>query len=219
MKLSPKTLQILKNFSSINPGIVIKPGNILQTIAPISKSILARAVVAEEFTGTYGIYDLSRFVRSATSIMSDPDFEFGETSVKIYDDSHSILYHYSDPMVIVQPPDKKINMSSFLLEFILTHKDLKDATTALGILGLPEIAAVGDGKNISLCAIDCSKKNNDRYNIIIGETDLTFRAVFKPENLKIIDGDYNVKISSKGFTQFTGDDIMYWISAEANSEF
>ena len=40
MKLSNRTVEILKNYSDINMSLFIEPGNILRTVSP-SKTILA----------------------------------------------------------------------------------------------------------------------------------------------------------------------------------
>jgi len=48
MKLSEKTLNILKNFSSINQSILVKQGNQLRTIS-VAKNILAEAEIKEDF--------------------------------------------------------------------------------------------------------------------------------------------------------------------------
>ena len=48
LKLSQRTIQIFKNFSSINPSVHIKPGKTIATISS-SKSIMAKAVIEEEF--------------------------------------------------------------------------------------------------------------------------------------------------------------------------
>jgi hypothetical protein len=39
MKLSENTINILKNFSTINKAIEIKPGNVISTISP-SKTVI-----------------------------------------------------------------------------------------------------------------------------------------------------------------------------------
>ena len=49
MKLSDKTISLLKNFSSINQSILVKEGNKLRTIS-VMKNILAEATVTEEFS-------------------------------------------------------------------------------------------------------------------------------------------------------------------------
>jgi hypothetical protein len=43
----------------------------------------------------------------------------------------------------------------------------------------------------------------------------------KKENLKIIPGDYNVSISSKGISYFksVNTDLEYWIALEPTSEY
>jgi hypothetical protein len=88
---------------------------------------------------------------------------------------------------------------------------------ALGVLGLSELAVVGDGTEVSLQAVDTSNKTKDAYSIRIGTTDKVFKAVFRSENLKIMDGDYDLKISSRGISQFVGTDVTYWIAVEAAS--
>jgi len=54
---------------------------------------------------------------------------------------------------------------------------------------------------------------------LIGETDKTFNAVFKAENLRIIPGEYDVKVSSKGISHFKGKEAEYWIAVEQHSTF
>ena len=90
MKLSAKTFNVLKNFSTINPSILIKEGSTLSTISP-TKTILAKATVPDVFPCNVAIYDLSRFIRSV-SLFENPDFDFGEKSVTIRDELRSIVY-------------------------------------------------------------------------------------------------------------------------------
>ena len=61
MKLSDKTISVLKNFSSINQSILFKEGSKLRTIS-VMKNILAEATVTEEFMKDFGIYDLNQFL-------------------------------------------------------------------------------------------------------------------------------------------------------------
>jgi hypothetical protein len=48
MKISESTFEVLKNFSTINPSLSFKTGNVLRTVSP-QKNILASAVVSESF--------------------------------------------------------------------------------------------------------------------------------------------------------------------------
>lgn len=217
MQLSAKSVNVLKNFSTINPSIVLKPGNVISTISP-NKTIVARATVPDEFQGVYGIYLLNRFI-STLSLFENPELEFGSESVTIRSDNRSTVYHYSDPSVIMVAPEKELKLPSVDVEFNLTNKSLQAVTKALGILGLPEIAVVGDGETVSLQAIDSKAGSADTYSINVGETDLVFRAIFRAENMRMMDGDYAVKISSKGISQFIGLEATYWIAIEATSTF
>ena len=48
MKLSTNTIQVLKNFASINQNLVIKEGNTISTMSAM-KNIVAKAEVEETF--------------------------------------------------------------------------------------------------------------------------------------------------------------------------
>jgi len=48
MKISNDTLDVLKNYATINSNILIHPGKLLRTIGPQS-NIFAEAMVKEEF--------------------------------------------------------------------------------------------------------------------------------------------------------------------------
>ena len=66
MKLSNETLELLKNFSTINQNLLIKAGNTISTMSAM-KNIVAKADVAETFTQEVAIYDLNEFL-SAVSL-------------------------------------------------------------------------------------------------------------------------------------------------------
>ena len=217
MKLSARTLHLLKNFSTINPSIVLKPGGIAATISP-NKTILARASISDEIPNVVAIYNLSRFI-STMSLFENPDLDFGDKSVRISDGNRSVVYHYADASIIMVPPEKQIKLPSNDAECFITNKDFQNITKALSVLGLPEIAIVGDGENISLEAIDTKNPTADTFSIVVGQSSNVFRAIFKSENLKIMDGDYTVTISSKGISQFVGTEVSYWIAVESTSTF
>ena len=74
MKLSNDTLNVLKNFASINPNLVFKPGQKLKTISE-AKTILASADIVEDFPVEFGVYDLNEFL-SVYNLIEDPELEF-----------------------------------------------------------------------------------------------------------------------------------------------
>ena len=58
MNLSNDTVNVLKNFATINPNLVFQPGQKLKTISE-SKTILASATIVEDFPQEFGVYDLN----------------------------------------------------------------------------------------------------------------------------------------------------------------
>jgi hypothetical protein len=217
MKINNKTLNILKNFATINPSIIVKPGNILKTISS-SKTILARAEVPDTFEYPFAIYNLSQFI-GCISMFTDPDLDFDESSVTISDGKNKIVYHYADSSIILAPPDKDINIPSVDAEFKISATDIPSVAKALSILELTEIAFVGDGDNILIQAIDSKNPSSNQYSVKVGATDKVFKAIFKPDNLKMVPDDYVVTLSSKGLSKFVGTEATYYVAIEATSTF
>lgn len=217
MKISPKTLSVLKNFAGINPSIIVKPGNVVKTLSG-GKTVLARAIVPDKFEKQFAIYNMSQFI-ACISMFTNPDLEFGETSVRVSDTNKSFTYHYADPSIIVSPPEKDITIPSEDARFRMTNADFSNVAKALGILGVPEVAVVGDGEKIMLQAVDSKTSSSNFYSVDVGETDKVFRAIFKSENLKMIPDDYEVVLSSAGISKFSGSEATYFVAIEAASSF
>ena len=217
MKIDVNTVNVLKNFAKINPSIVVTEGNVLKTISP-TKTIMAKAKVKTEFSQRFAIYNLDRFI-STLSLFTDPELKFKDKFVDISDENRKTHYVYADENTVTKAPDREINLPSVDVTFRLTNDALKDVEKAAGVLGLPEIVVVGDGQNIKLQAEDVKNPSGDVYSVVIGTTDKAFKAIFKAENIKIIPGDYDVSISSKGISHFLHEDVEYYIAVEQNSTF
>lgn len=217
MKLDQRTLQVLKNFSSINPSILFRAGNVLKTITP-TKTILAKATLEQEFPSSFAIYDLNRFL-SVLSLFDEPDLEIGEKSVGIRSGRKRVNYVFADPNTIVAPKDdKEIKFPKADVSFELTNEALADVTKALGVLRQPEIAIVGDGTTISLQTTNSKDPTSDVYSIEVGETDRTFTAIFKAENIRLLPDSYQVDIASAGISRWKSSDVEYFIAVEQNSK-
>jgi hypothetical protein len=217
MKLEPATLQILKNFSSINTNIMFKEGNKLATISP-TKTIMARAVINQEFPKKFAIYDLPRFL-GTISLFNDAVIDFNDNYLEIKEGSNKFKYSYTDPSLIITPPEKEIKLPSVDVTFTLTETAFKKTMRALSVAGLPEIAFTGDGEKIYVQAVDTRGATNDVYSVEVGETNKQFRMVFRAENIKLMDGDYVVSISSQGLSHFKGTNVEYFIAIESNSTY
>jgi len=218
MKLSEKTLNILKNFSSINQSILVKQGNQLRTIS-VAKNILAEAEIKEEFPRDFAIYDLNQFL-NGLSLHQDPEMDFSPDSyLSIREGKRRVKYFYADPNVIISPPEKAIQLPSQDVCFQLDSVTLEKLLKAAAVYQLPDLCAVGEGGVVKLVVRDKKNDTSNEFAIVVGETDKEFAFNFKVENIKIIPGAYDVIVSSKLLSQFTNSnhDLKYYIALEPDS--
>ena len=220
MKLSDKTLTLLKNFSSINQSILFKEGSNLRTIS-VMKNIMAEATIDEQLPKDFGIYDLNQFLNNL-NLYHSPELDFkNDNHVLIKEGKSRSQYFFSDPNVIIIPPEKSINLPSEDVCFVLDTKVMDKLLKAAAVLQLPDLSVVGEAGVVKLVVRD---KKNDTSNVhqeIVGETDEAFSFNFKVENIKILPGTYEVVISSKLLSRFksTTYDLIYYIALEPDSTF
>jgi hypothetical protein len=184
------------------------------------KNILAVATVSESFPTNFSIYNLPEFL-GATSLMEDPDFNFGETSLSIADNNSKLAYFYASEGMVVAP-DKIITMPDAEIEFAVTSTLLNDLQKASSVLGVNDLVLGSDGTSISLTVCDKKNPTSNTFSRVVGEGDgTTFSMNFKIENLKVLTGNYNVSVSSKGISHFVNSDIdlEYFIALEPDSKY
>ena len=221
MKLSEKTIDLLENFSSINQSILVKKGSKLRTIS-VMKNILAEAEVDENFEKDFGIYDLPQFL-NGVNLMNDPDIDLRNESYMILREGNTtkVKFAFADPDVIITPPEKGIELPTPDVSFQLDSIQLQKLLKASSIYQLPDLAAVGNAKNITLTVRDKKNDNSNEFALVVGETDSIFEFNFKIENIKLIPGSYEVQISRKNLAKFTNSkyNLDYFIALEPDSTY
>jgi len=220
MKLSDKTLVILKNFAGINNSILVKRGDSLRTIS-LAKNILAEANIKEEFPRDFAIYDLNQFL-NGLGLHQDPELDFREDSfLSIREGKRRVKYFFADPQVITAPPEKTLTLPTQDVCFQLDSVTLEKLLKAAAVYQLPDLSAIGEAGVVKLVVRDKKNDTSNEFAIVVGETDSEFIFNFKVENIKIIPGAYNVVISSKLLAQFTNENhnLKYFIALEPDSTF
>ena len=220
MKLSDTTVNLLKNFSSINQSILFKSGNKLRTMS-VMKNILAEATITEEFPKDFGVYDLNQFLQGH-SLHQSPELDFtNDEYVVIKEGKMRSKYFFADPSVIVSPPDKPIELPTEDVGFVITSQQLEKLKKAASVYQLPDISVIGEDGVVKLVARDKKNDTSNDFSIVVGETDKTFVFNFKEENLKIIPGTYDIVVSSKLLSRFQSQsyDLTYYIALEPDSTF
>jgi hypothetical protein len=220
MKLSEKTLTLLKNFSSINQSILFKKGSSLRTIS-VMKNILAEAAIEEEIPKDFGIYDLNQFL-NGLNLHQHPELDFNNDGYAVIREGKMrSKYFFADPNVIVVPPDKEISLPSEDVCFQLNTQQLDKLLKAAAVYQLPDLSAVGEAGIVKLVVRDKKNDTSNDFSIVVGETDSEFVFNFKVENIKILPGSYDVVVSSKLLSRFSNQDfdLKYYIALEPDSTF
>jgi hypothetical protein len=224
MKLSTNTVSVLKNFSIINEGIFVKKGNVIETISK-QKNILARAELSENFDNDFGIYDLNKFLGVLSLQKDTPEIEFDDKHIiiKTFGGRSKTNYRKASKDVILVPPDKKINMGETEINFTLTAEEITWVTKMASALSSPNIAFVSDGSKVKIQTFDAKDDSADvnTTELNVNPDGKKYRMIFATENLRFIEGSYDVKIAAKGIAHFknTNVPIEYWVMSETGSKY
>ena len=211
MRLSSETVNVLKNFSTINQNIMVKEGNQLRTISTM-KNILAEADVSESFPTEFGIYDLNEFL-GVLSLASDAELNFdNDKYLLVNGGSTKIRYMYSDPSILTTPPEV-FNPPECDVTVDLSQTVLDKVLKASAVMQLPDVV-LSNGK---ITATDLKNSTSNNFTEDLGTHSGTeFTAHFKSENLKMVRGDYSVQISTTAkISNWVGKVASYWIAMEA----
>jgi len=221
MKISDSTFEVLQNFSSINNGITVQTGNEIKTISPM-KNIFGKATIEDNFTSEFSVYDLPEFLATISLLGNDAEFEFGENSVNISGNGASATYNYAESSMIIAPPEKDITMPNPEIVFDLNDDLLSKLKKASSVLSLPDLVLESDGNVVSLSVRDKKNPTSNQFTEVIADGDgQSYSMNFKMENIKIVDDEYTVYVSSKGLAQFVAKNkgLEYFIALEPDSVF
>lgn len=220
MQLSEETLALLSNFATINPNIVLKPGQEIKTISE-AKNILATASVVEDFPQDVGIYDLNEFL-SVLGLVENPNLDFAEKSVKVSGTGTSVNYYSAEPSILTTP-ERDITMPNAEVNVELSEEKLLKAKKAASVLGHVDMAFVGNDEEISIKVFDPKDASANTFELVLGPntTGQSFSFIMNISNLKLIDGDYDVQISSKLISKWVNKTkpVNYFIALEKSSTF
>jgi len=221
MRLSKDTLAVLKNFATINDGIVFRTGNVLRT-CDAQKQVLAETTIAENIPSDFAIFDLNRFLSVLGLHDENTEIELTEGNKSVHLKSNRKLtdYRLCDITMIKNAPDKSIAMPTTDVSFTLSAEDLDSILRSASVLGTPHIVVQSDGKKVCIAQVDSKNTSKHSSQIQIAEgTGKKYNMIFKAENLRMIPGSYDVTISFRGVANFKNKDkpIQYWVATEIGS--
>lgn len=221
MELNENTLNIMKNFATINQNLLVQQGNTIKTINE-ARNVVSTAVLDQEFAQQFGIYDLNEFI-GVLGLVDTPNLKFDDESVSVSDSTgRSKVKYFFSPEETLTSPTKDINMPDPEVKFTLDNDTLNKLKRAASTLGHSEVSIRPSNGVLSLAVVDNENSTSNTYSIDVdGEFSGNFNFVLSIANLKILPGDYEVHISSKLITEFKHKElnVRYWIALEKTSTF
>ena len=220
--LSEDTINVLKNFATINPNLVFTPGQKVKTISE-AKTIMAQADIVEDMPKEFGVYDLNEFL-SVYNLVEQPTLEFEDKSVLINGANNQVVRYFFSETEILTTPQKDIQMPDAELGFTLTDEILNQIRKAAAVLGHTELSLKGDNGVITASVVDTKDNTSNSFSYELDRDNAcveSFNFIVSIPNLKLLPGDYFVSISSKLISNWTNNNypIEYFIALEKNSSF
>ena len=232
MKISEKTQQILRNFSTINPSILLNKGHRITSMS-IMRNIIVSSDVEENFPNKIGIYDLPRFL---SNLQMYPELEFHDDHIMMFSEDRRYEFRTTDEKVIVHPKktfklegsefntDESKEFPEVLFSVNLTEASLSRIKKVSTINSLPDYALMTDGGIIYFVALDKKNSMSDVSREPVGESTDDFKIYFKSDNFKLYDGTYKISVSSisdkgSGLSTFKNENelLQYWVAIESDS--
>ena len=244
VQLSKSTIDLLRNFSTINKSILIEPGRNIQTMS-VNKNIIAMGAIKETIPEQMAIYDLPLFL-GALSLFQKPWLAFPDNKkVIVYDEETKgkTTFYYSDPEIIVTPPEFNPDAIQAEIMFDLPQRDIAQLMQAAKVYGVEDLCIQGYAPDatletaaFSICVKDKKNQTSNVFSLPLrkvifadnqdqttqGRRPLTkermnFCYCFKVENLKLTDASYHVTITEKNIANFnslTHSALDYYVAME-----
>jgi len=223
MQLSDRTMSVLKNYATINPNIVINEGKVLNTVS-VARNLFSKTSIEESFPVGFGIYDLNEFL-GVLSLVDRPNLKFEKDYVVVGDSTgrSRIKYFFSDPDLLTQP-SKDVIMPESEVKFTLDNDTLNRIKRAAQALGHTQISITPNNGAIQISVVDVKDNTSNTFSIDVDGSypaGVDFNLILNVSNLKIVNEDFDVSISSRLISRFASkqSDIEYFIALEKSSTY
>lgn len=217
MNISNETLEILKNYVSINTSLVVNPGNKLVTNTP-EKTMLVVASVSEIFEVPFAIYDLSQFL-GVLSTMTSPELEFLDNQVIVTSGKFKAKYAYAAPELCPVNPNVTSINANYSLSFTMKSEVIPKVIRTSSIFKFDSIGIAGEDGQIVVKGLSREGVTKNTYSVEMEqETDRTFNMIIPLERFaKLLPLEYQVSVAPTGQIMFKHDRITYWYVVDTKS--
>lgn len=217
LNLSKRTLQILKNFATINPAVVLEAGSTLRTADP-GQSILVIASIDEKIPVKFPIMELSSFLGIlGLPAFSECTLNMGDRKIEMVGKKTSMNF-WAAAESLVELPEEELELGEGDIKAVMEEGAFADLKKACSYLGHEFCKLSNRGGKVYFTALSPAVDTSNNYEVELGTTDQPdAELILKTDNLKMIPGDYKIEASSENnFVKFTtmDDRILYLVGAE-----
>lgn len=228
MKLSQKTIEIFKYFSTLSPSILVREGNVLRT-RNVSKTISTKAELTESFPKEFTLYSIPEFLKTI-NLFTEPDIEFLDTHMMIEEGALKVRYMYTPPELYQNAPENKDYVPTnvnWTMKLTLTEQELNNIQKSSNVLNLNTVSFTEEG------ILVFSDKNKDANNFkmayqskpelkdVSGKIPKKFSINFPSINFNLFTGEYVAEFSCSNRTSVKltniQDAVTIWVAASPSS--
>lgn len=225
MVIKNEIINVLRTFCGIHPGIIIYPGNQINTKNE-EGDIAASYVVDQEFDNQICIYDLSRFLNTIKIVGENSTLSINNNTLEIKssDGKNSVEYAMTPEAMVIRKPmkDRPAEFDEKVV-FELTSEAMKKIRQASSALGVQHLSITESNGSIIArvhqLQTDTSRITEDffEFELCAPEQGTSENCcfVFDIDSLPSYDGNYRVSVSDDGrFSMFRNNeiDLTFWAS-------
>lgn len=201
MRLSNRTMEVLKNFANINTTLSFSAGDVIRVMAP-SGTFVGEAKVEETFFRDFIIYDLNQLI-ALLNLSKEPDLDLQDGFAVVNGEAR---YWYADPRLPAIAKPKSVTFPSEDVTFDLPRSTFERVYRASMIMSLPEISIQSKDNGILLCAVDTKNPSGNNIEVPVGAPDGAngnlFSVFLSASNMQLLRRDYKVALSTKRVVRF-----------------
>lgn len=217
--------KILKNFAEISDSALLREGTTQKTVNT-SKSIMAIAELASPWPQETAVYQLHELL-SNLSAYDKPTLTFTEKQfiIKGSNSPSHVEYPYSDPSVIVAPPDRELPLTDPEAVFTLPQTAVTEIKKLAAINNLPTISIeINPSANtITIKPHDDKNPNSRSYSYPVHADPKLITSLTAEKSLVVrfrcdlfallMDGAYTVTVGTWPYVHFAHqtESVSYYI--------
>lgn len=226
MKLTKETIATLKNFSAINPGIILKKGNVLIT-KNMTNVVYGEATLNQDLEHEIGIYDLNSFLGILNLVGDEADITVDDRTgnIRVSNDRLKINYPGASAAAIVSPKGRVTPPASDV-DYELSNDDLKQLMKMSNQLKVDRLEFLPiDGRLMIKGWEEIDKNNpNEMFCLDMGEYAGTadFHFFIRKDNMKLVAtdfGDYKLSFTRRKAVWLASETVSYMIACDLDSSY